>query len=115
MAYLLEVPMEGGGSLVVQAGEADLPDDLELSALRPGEVVAQARQTLEDAIDRLQPAVAAIRRRLEAMGPDEITVEFGILLGAETGVVVAKGPAEVHFTLSLTWKPGERPRPLPHA
>lgn len=106
MAYLIEVPVEGGGHLVVQASDEDLPAELVLAA-RPGEIAARAGQTLEQALDQLRPAVRAIRNRLAAMAPDEVTVEFGIVLGAETGVVVAKGSTEVHFTVSLSW---QRPR-----
>ena len=32
-----------------------------------------------------------------------MTVEFGLTLTAETGVMVAKGSAEVHFTVTLAW------------
>lgn len=107
MAYLIEVPVEGGGRLLVEAGEADLPDGLELAAVGPGEIVARARANLQEAIDQIRPAIVAVRERLAAMGPDEVGVEFGIVLGAETGVVVAKGTAEVHFTVTLTWmRPG---------
>lgn len=104
MTYLLDVPVEGGGRLLVQASEDELPGGLELAALRPGEVVARVERSLEQALDQLRPAVAAVRDRLAAMAPDEMAVEFGIVLGAETGAVVAKGTAEVHFTVSLTWK-----------
>jgi hypothetical protein len=38
------------------------------------------------------------------MAADEVAVEFGIVLGAETGAVIAKGTAEVHFNVTLTWK-----------
>lgn len=115
MTYLMEVPLEGGGQLLVQAAEDDLPDGLDLAAgRRPGEIVARAAQPLEHALDELRPAVEAIRRRLAAMAADEVAVEFGIVLGAETGVVVAKGTTEVHFTVTLTWKPGGRsPQPAP--
>lgn len=113
VAYLIEVPVEGGGHLVVQASDEDLPDGLVLAA-RPGEVVARAGQTLEQALDQLKPAVRAVRNRLATMAPDQVTVEFGITLGAETGVVVAKGTSEVHFTVSLTWtRPRENVLPGP--
>ncbi|HET8681912.1 MAG TPA: CU044_2847 family protein [Micromonosporaceae bacterium] len=104
MTYLLDVPVEGGGRLLVQASEDELPGGLELAALRPGEVVARVEKSLEQALDQLRPAVAAVRDRLAAVAPDEMAVEFGIVLGAETGVVVAKGTAAVHFTVSLTWR-----------
>src|SRR5262245_32358104 len=100
---VIEVPVEGGGRLLVQATEADLPDDLELAA-RPGEVVTRARQTLEQARDQVQPALRAVADRLKSMSPDEVSVEFGLALGAETGIVVAKGSSEMHFAVTLTWQ-----------
>src|SRR5712692_6316910 len=96
MAYVIEIPLDAGGSLLVQAREDDLP----------GEVVARARQSLETAIDQIKPAVNAIASRLKTMAADEAAVEFGIVLGAETGAVIAKGTAEVHFTVTLNWKRG---------
>jgi hypothetical protein len=38
MAYLIEVPVEGGGRLLVEACEADMPRGLELAAMGPDEV-----------------------------------------------------------------------------
>ncbi len=110
MAYVIEFPVEEGGRLLVQAGEDDLPGTLELASLRPGDLVARARGSVEAAIDQIKPAVNAVAGRLKAMAADEVEVEFGIVLGAETGAVVAKGTAEVHFTVTLHWKrePGEQ-------
>jgi hypothetical protein len=104
MTYILEVPAGQGGRLLVQVGEHDLGGGLELAALRPGEVVAQARESVETAMDQIKPAINAMMSRLRAMSADEVSLEFGIVLGAETGVVIAKGTAEVHFTVTLGWK-----------
>lgn len=104
MAYLIEVPVEAGGRLLVQVREDDLPGALELASLRPGEVVARARESVEAAIDQIKPAINAVTDRLKSMAADEVAVEFGIVLGAETGAVIAKGTAEVHFSVTMTWK-----------
>ena len=107
MAYVIEIPVEAGGRLLVQAREDDLPGGLELASLRPGEVVTRARESVEAAIDQIKPAINAVTSRLKAMTADDVAVEFGIVLGAETGAVIAKGTAEVHFTVTLRWKRGE--------
>ena len=104
MVYVIEIPVEAGGNLLVQATADDLPDGLELAAVRPGEVAARARESVEAAIDQLKPAINAVADRLKAMAADEVTVEFGIMLGAEAGAIIAKGTAEVHFTVTLNWK-----------
>ena len=110
MSLLIEVPVEGGGRLLVEADPEQLPGELRLAAAHaaPGEVVAKAKQSLEQALDQLQPAMSAVLDRLKAVSPDEVGVEFGLTLGAQTGIVVAKGTSEVHFTVSLTWR---RPEP----
>lgn len=105
MSFLVEVPVEGG-ILFVEAGSAELPGDLELAARRPGEVVARASQTLERSLDQLKPGIMAMVRRLKMMSPDAITVEFGLVLGAEYGIVVAKGSGDVHFTVTMSWGKG---------
>ena len=104
MAYVIEIPVDAGGRLLVQAREDDLPSTLELASLRPGEVVARARESVEAAIDQIKPAINAVTDRLKAMSADQVEVEFGLVLGAETGAVIAKGTAEVHFTVTMSWK-----------
>lgn len=110
MTYLVEIPVEGGGRLLVQAaGEA--PSELELTTSATGAVVATARESLERALDQLTPAIKALHGRIVAMAPTEAKVEFGLVLSAETGIVVAKGSSEVHFTVTLNWKrPGQAER-----
>lgn len=108
MSYLIEVPVESGARLLVQASDEDLPGDLELAALRPGEIVTHASKSLEQALDQIRPAVNAVLTWMKTMSPDEVAVEFGIVLGGEAGVIVAKGTAEVHFTVTLAWKGDEK-------
>jgi hypothetical protein len=108
VAYLIEIPVNSGGRLRIQADEEDLPGDLQLAALRPGELAARAGESLEQALDEVRPAIQSMLNWMTSLGPDEVSVEFGLVLGAETGVVIAKGTSEVHFTVNLAWK---RPSP----
>jgi len=101
--YLIDVPVEGGGQLLVEAADWQLPGGLELAAARPGEVVARARESLERSLDQLKPALNAVAERLRSIGPEEFSVEFGLTVGAESGLVVAKGSGEVHFTVTMSW------------
>jgi hypothetical protein len=105
VAYLVEFPVEGGGRLVVQAAADELPGSLDLAARSPGEIVAKARESVEQALDQVGPAIDAVLGRLRALSPAEVTVKFGIVLSAEAGAIIAKGGADVHFTATLTWRP----------
>ena len=59
MAYVVEFPLDDGGRVLVQASDKDLPGDLELAAVRPGEIVARAGETLQQALDQVKPAIDA--------------------------------------------------------
>ena len=104
MGYVVEVPVEAGGRLLVEADDGQLPRELELASVEPGEVAARANESLERSLDQLGPAIGAMVQRVKAMGPDEFTVEFGLTLGAECGVIVAKGSSEVNLNITLSWK-----------
>jgi hypothetical protein len=108
VTYLIDIPVDGGGRLLVQAPDDAVRGDLEMAAVQPGAVIARVGQSLEQALDQIKPAVLAVRDRLASMAPDEVTVEFGLMLGAETGIVIAKGSSEVHFTVKLTWQHATR-------
>lgn len=102
MAYLVEFPVEDS-RLIVEADDWQLPDELELAARRPGEVVTQAVVSLEHSLDQLKPAMTAVAKRLKAMSPDSFSVEFGLVLSAEYGLVVAKGSGDIHFNVTMSW------------
>lgn len=118
MSYVIvEYPVEGGGVLRVQEDEDSLPDGLVPVARRgKGPLVLRAKESVEAALDQIKPAISATAARLRAMAADEVSVEFGLVLGIEGGPVIAKSTAEVHFTVTLTWRRdeeagGEEPAP----
>jgi hypothetical protein len=94
---------DGEGVLRVQSAENDLSL---VPASSVSKTVEKAKDTLEDAIGAIMPALSVVTGKLRKLSPDELTVEFGLVLGAESGVVVAKGHGEVHFTVTLGWKNG---------
>jgi hypothetical protein len=72
---------------------------------RPADDVGSAADTLRSAVDRVRPAVLDIVDSLRSMPrrPDRITLEFGVKVTAEAGVVVARTAAEAHFTVGVEW------------
>lgn len=106
---LLQVPLESGGMLLVEADRADIPgrEGLTLASPKPGEAVAKAAHTLSASLEQLEPVLRTIREKLQAASPDEFAVEFGVKLGGETGLILAKGTAEVNMKITMTWnRPG---------
>ncbi|MBV9164033.1 MAG: hypothetical protein JO281_21365 [Pseudonocardiales bacterium] len=109
MSYLLGVPVgEGTDDVVVfEVDRSEVPDDLVLASVEPGKVAARARTTLEEALADVKPSLTKIVGVLQEMTPEEMTVEFGMKMGGETGVIIAKGTAEVNFKVTMSWKTGK--------
>ncbi|WP_055569360.1 CU044_2847 family protein [Streptomyces atriruber] len=109
MSELVRIPLEDGEFLVAEMDRSDIPgESVVLASPEPGRAVAQATRTLESAVLSLRPALTALTETVKSLAPDAVTVEFGVKLGGETGVILAKGSAEVHFTVTVQWNP--RPR-----
>jgi hypothetical protein len=102
MRYLVEYPLEGGGSVAV---EADGAAHAAVRGWTRDEATARASETLERAIDRVRPAAEAVLAsfRDAAQRPNDIEIEFGIALTAEAGAVIARTQGEVHFRVTVRW------------
>jgi hypothetical protein len=74
--------------------------------LKGAEVAERARQTFEEAISRIQPAVQGVIAQLHSLteAPDEVHVEFGLNLHAEAGAFIAAVGTSANFTVALTWR-----------
>jgi uncharacterized protein (DUF1786 family) len=106
VSYLLGVPVGAGtGDVVVfEVDRSEVPDDLVLTSAEPGRVAARARRTLEESLADVKPSLVKVVGVLREMMPGEMTVEFVVKMGGETGVIIAKGTAEVNFTVKMSWK-----------
>jgi hypothetical protein len=103
---LVEFPLQDGGTVVVQV--EDGPGGGQLTrgwGDSEPRVVEQARQTFEQAVGRLQPAVQALLGQLRTLAeaPEQVQVEFGLQLSAEVGAFVAGASTTGNFKVSLTW------------
>jgi hypothetical protein len=105
MSVLLQVPLDADTSLLVEADRADIPQSapLALASPKPGRAVAVASHSLGAALDQLEPALRTIKEKLVAASPETFAVEFGVKLAGETGLILAKGTAEVNFKITMTW------------
>lgn len=106
MAVLLQVPVDAqsGASVLVEADRNDIPGGLTLAAApQPGQAVARAARSLSESLDQLAPVVQTIKDKLIESAPEHFVVEFGVKLGGEAGIILAKGTAEVNLKITMTW------------
>jgi hypothetical protein len=103
MAVLLEVPVEDGAVLLVEADRENIPEDLTLASAERGAPAARATRSLSESLEQLEPMLRTVKERLVASMPDHFTVEFGVKLGGETGIILARGTAEVNLKITMAW------------
>jgi hypothetical protein len=104
--YLLGMT-DGDNVLVFEADRGEVPDELVLASPEPGLVADRARVTLEEALAKLKPSLDKVVHTLKELSPDETVLEFGLKVGGETGVIIAKGTVEANFSVRMSWKPKE--------
>ena len=99
---LVKYKTEQGGALVFEVEEVAQPG-MKLAAADKGAV--QATQTLEEALNEVEPVISKLCDRLRGMvsSPQQVNIELGLKFTAGAGVVFAKVGAEGHCKVSLTW------------
>jgi hypothetical protein len=106
MKRLVQFPLDDGGSVVIEVNEP--PDGTVMRGLGKDRsaLVEQADKTFEDATAAITPAARSLITRLRSMddAPDEVGVEFGVQLSAQTGAFIASVAAEANFKVSMTWR-----------
>src|SRR5262249_7322070 len=80
---LIEVPLESGGSILIEADGASSGDVLRGKGAT--QVIEQVSQTLEKALGHVRSTANAVIAQLRAIPqtPDEVSVEFGVRFGAK--------------------------------
>ena len=102
MKHLVEFPLEGGGSVVIEVDEPETSGTVRASR---GDTLAKAKETLEEALNNVLPVTKSIVEKLRSIGnrPDEIEVAFGVKLTTTAGAVIASATAEANFDITLRW------------
>jgi hypothetical protein len=99
MKRLVEFPLQEGGSVVVQIDEPDVGGTVRAAR---GDTIDQAKETLEDALNRVLPAAHSVVEKLQSMRPNEIEVTFGISLSFKAGAFITAG-TDANFGVTVRW------------
>jgi hypothetical protein len=105
MKRMIEVPLESGGSMLMEVELDESEQQGMVPAARPGEMAAKAKQTFEDALEQIKPGADAIVDKLRGMSakPDGIEITFGLKMSANAGAFIAASGVEANFTVLLKW------------
>src|SRR5215204_626805 len=108
MKRLVEFRSDSGEPILVEVEDVGLSGEAR-RGLSASAVVERAQTSFEDALDRVRPMATGLVGKLRAIGaagspPDEVQVQFGIVLSAEAGAVLASASAEANYSVTMTWK-----------
>ena len=107
MARLAKFVLPDGNSIVAEVDDEALDSSriMRGGASASSEMVVKANESFESALDRVRWAAEGLLDRLTSLTrpPDEVAVEFGVKLNAETGAVIAKASTEANFKVNLKW------------
>lgn len=84
-----------------------------VASVNTKQMVYQATQTLDQALDSIKPVASTVVSRLRsglAQPADEVEVTFGLKLSAEAGVVFGSAGGEVTFEVKLKWGKDKEPK-----
>ncbi len=104
MERIIEFPLENGGTILIEVEEPISDSGIDRAG-RLGEIAERAAQTLEATLEPVKPAAEAILKFLTSLSqqPQEMEVEFGLKVTAESGAIIAKGTLEANFVVRLKW------------
>ena len=105
---VLSVPIEDGSEIRLEV-EADMDDQeqgVELAASGHGVRARITAFSLTSALDSVLPAIDTVVRKIgeSRIAPDEVTLELGLKVGGEHGIILTKGTAEANLKLTVKWK-----------
>jgi hypothetical protein len=110
MGELVKFEGEDGLFMWVETTRPDSESRLDLVEKTDGGA-ATAVMRLEDSLASVQGAAVAfmatvgeLKGRQAAMDLDEVSLELGLSVGVEGGVIVAKGSAKAEAVVTLTWR-----------
>lgn len=112
MAERVELPLEGGGVLVVKPnGQLDGASSLGVGPVEASRADAALRGATSRAGQSFSTALAGVaslatqaRDRLSGAGPDEFTLEFGLEVDSAASVVLTSVKGACHVTVTMRWK-----------
>ena len=103
---LVEFPLEQGGSVLIEVDEPPAGPTMRGFGKDRSALVEEADKTFEAATAAVTPAARSLIARFRSIDdpPDEVGIEFGVQLSAQTGAFIASVAAEANFKVSMTWR-----------
>ena len=106
MKKLVEFDLQDGQFIYAEIDVLESEVGVARATRRSDQILRSTKESLDSAIDIVQPAAEAILRKIKNMDvkPDEVTVEFGLKLSLAAGAIIASTSTEGNFKIAITWR-----------
>jgi hypothetical protein len=102
MTELAVFELADGGSVLVEVDSAE-----GISRVgRQGDILRSVGRTFDEALSTVRDAATAALGQFQTMTcrPDEVAINFGVMLDAEVGAVIARTGMQGQLAVTLTWR-----------
>lgn len=110
MKRLVQTQLVDGGVMLVEVEEADesaiaATSGRVVRGMQPSDAVERVQLSFEAALNRLSPTAEQLVAQLRGLAdaPDQVSLEFGLTMSANAGVVLASAGVTANFKVSLSW------------
>ncbi|MEV4310637.1 CU044_2847 family protein [Actinocrispum sp. NPDC049592] len=94
--------LESGDKVLV---EVDTIPGVDRASTRADKAIDVATHTLDKGLEQVAPVMNAVVNRLRdtPTPPDKVTLQFGLKVSGELGLIIGKSSAEANFTITAEW------------
>ncbi len=110
MKRLVEFTSQGGAPILVEVEDVGSADEIQ-RGLPPTAFIERAHDSFESALEQARPMIYGLVNHLQLLRkdagyapPDEVQVEFGIIMSAEAGAILAAASSTANYKVTMTWK-----------
>jgi hypothetical protein len=102
LTRVVEMMLESGDKVLV---EVDTIPGVDRAGTRAEKAVDIAAHTLDKGLEQVAPIMNAVVNRLRDTPepPDRVTLQFGLKVSGELGLIIGKSAAEANFTITAEW------------
>lgn len=104
MASLIEIKLDNGMKIFVEASQVDESDDL-LEHVSTNRIITKTKKFLTEAFDQIKAFSNGIAESISTMEfrPDEFEVGFAVKFSADAGIIISSIGTESSVTVKMKW------------
>lgn len=101
---IVKYELEEGGFILVEVEK--LEEETCIVPAGGEEIFEEATVKFEEALDKIRPVVNSVIQKFTNLSqePNQIAVEFGLNMNANSGVLIASAGVEANFKINISWK-----------